>query len=167
MAPRKGQLAGSRHPNFKHGEYVGGRPSREMAAWKAMHVRCYDPEYNEFHRYGGRGIRVCRQWHGPEGFARFLACVGRCPPGHSLDRIKTSKNYMPGNVQWSTSKTQNRNRENNRLVRFQGREQSLAAWCEELGLLYPRTFYRISIGLTPAEAFDTAQRRRGCKPRKG
>jgi hypothetical protein len=63
-----------------------------------------------YHRYGGRGIHVCDEWHDPWTFYRYLdEHLGPCPPRHSLDRINNDGNYEPDNVRWATFSEQARN----------------------------------------------------------
>jgi hypothetical protein len=72
--------------------------------------RCYTPSAPNYHLYGGRGITVCEQWRGKDGFPQFYADLGKRPKGCSLDRIDSDGNYEPGNVRWATAKEQSNNR---------------------------------------------------------
>ena len=84
----------------------------EYGAWKNMLDRCYKTGNKWFHRYGGRGIRVCDRWADREtGFAAFYFDVGPRPSRkHSLDRIDNDGHYESENCRWATIKTQNANK---------------------------------------------------------
>ena len=82
--------------------------TREYNSWANMHARCSNQQHNRWHRYGGRGIRVCDRW---DDFSSFLADVGQRPVGTSLDRYPNNDgNYEPGNVRWATPKEQAANK---------------------------------------------------------
>lgn len=71
----------------------------EHRIWVGMIDRCTNPRNSRYHRYGGRGIRVCQEWR--ESFEVFMQHVGPRPSNeHQLDRIDNDENYEPGNVQW-------------------------------------------------------------------
>ncbi len=84
-------------------------------SWANMLYRCYTPTCPQYAGYGGRGIRVCAQWRGRNGFKQFLKDMGERPDGRTLDRVYVNGNYTPNNCQWSTPKEQMRNRRNNKL----------------------------------------------------
>lgn len=73
-----------------------------------MRRRCFNPNYCYYADYGGRGITVCKRWR--DSFAAFLADMGLCPPGLTLDRIENDGNYEPRNCRWATRLEQLKNR---------------------------------------------------------
>jgi hypothetical protein len=93
-----------------HGQ-AGGGGTRTYHAWKGMVRRCTNPSSADWVRYGGRGITVCSRWL---RFEDFLADMGQCPDGLTLDRINNNGNYEPGNCRWTTWEQQMRNRRSNR-----------------------------------------------------
>lgn len=89
----------------------GDRRHPLFDTWWAMMQRCYDQRHAYYHRYGGRGIIVCEQWHDPARFiADIEAAIGPRPEGKTLDRTNNDGNYEPGNVRWATQSEQVRNR---------------------------------------------------------
>jgi hypothetical protein len=105
----------------------------EYHIWKAMIRRCTAPTQVGYHRYGGRGIRVCDRWRA--SVEDFLADVGRRPsPDHTLDRIDNDGNYEPGNVRWVAMTVQQRNRRDNRIVEFRGVPMTLTEACALAGV---------------------------------
>lgn len=129
--------------------------SPEFVAWVSMRSRCYSPNTNGYHRYGGRGVTVCEEWR--ESFAAFLAHVGRRPSAaHSLDRIDNSKGYEQGNVRWATKKQQQRNMRSNRIVTVNGVARSLSEWSEISGVNYHSIQARLNrLGWSPEDAVFT------------
>ena len=99
--------------------------------WILMRRRCEKRSDQAFPNYGGRGIRVCERW---QKFENFYADMGDPPPGMWLDRIENDGNYEPGNCQWSSPKEQQRNRTNNRRLKLNKRELTVAEWSEMLGI---------------------------------
>lgn len=79
--------------------------------WKSILDRCEHPRHDGYPNYGGRGIRVCPEWH---DVARFISDIereiGPRPEGMTLDRADNTRHYEPGNVRWATSGEQACNR---------------------------------------------------------
>jgi hypothetical protein len=98
-----------------------------------MKTRCENPNYAEFHLYGGRGIRICEQWR--YSYEQFLSDVGRKPSlKHSLDRIDVNGDYTPCNVRWASATEQGRNKRNNRRITYKGRTLCLVEWALVCGV---------------------------------
>lgn len=68
--------------------------------WRLMMRRCYDEKDKRFFQYGGRGIKVCEQWH---RFDNYYADMGDMPFLEAeVDRIDPDGNYEPSNCRWVT-----------------------------------------------------------------
>jgi hypothetical protein len=120
--------------------------------WQAMHRRCSSPSDFHYGRYGGRGIQVCRRWNSVHA---FLEDMGHPPAGMSLGRIDNDGHYEPGNCRWETQEQQNENTCRNRFVGWQGRQQTIKAWAQELDLNPRQISERLRRGWTVERALTT------------
>jgi len=86
----------------------GMTKSFEYGVWSAMKKRCTNPNHPRYHRYGGRGIKVCKRW---EKFENFFLDMGVCPiENGSIERVNNDKNYTPSNCVWIHKSAQSKNR---------------------------------------------------------
>jgi hypothetical protein len=118
---------------------------KEHRAWEGMQRRCYNPKYEGFHNYGGRGITVCDKWRG--SFLAFLNDMGLAPTkDHSLDRINNDGNYEPGNCRWATraQQTQNKRKRKDALIEYRGEKKTLQGWCDEFNIGYKTAHGRLT-----------------------
>ena len=72
--------------------------------------RCNNPAHRNYHRYGGRGIRVCEEWENNTGAFIEWALSHGYRDGLTLDRIDNDGNYCPENCQWITAAENSRKR---------------------------------------------------------
>jgi hypothetical protein len=98
-------LAGKVGRSFERKHGMGGTPTYN--SWKHMMARCYKPENQDYHNYGGRGITVCEAWHDPRV---FLADMGEKRDGFSIERIDVNLGYFKDNCYWLPMRLQARNR---------------------------------------------------------
>lgn len=79
-------------------------------SWGAMKSRCLCENNGSYESYGGRGIKICDRWLGPNGFVNFVKDMGRRPEGKTLDRRNPEGDYTPENCRRASRKTQTANR---------------------------------------------------------
>jgi hypothetical protein len=144
-----------------HGATVdarGGKVDRLYKLWTGIKNRCLNSNHKHYHRYGGRGITVCREW--ADSYEVFRAAVGDAPAGMTLDRIDNSKGYEPDNVRWATRKEQANNRDTNVVVTWEGQSKTLMQWAEQLGWKYGLIASRWKLGLRDADLFAAPKHER-------
>jgi len=84
-------------------------------SWVHMINRCQNPENENYHYYGGRGIKVCSDWQTVEGFHKDMG--DRPFKGATLERLDTNLGYCKSNCVWADMGTQTDN--TRRSVRFE------------------------------------------------
>lgn len=135
-----------------HGHKPLDGPSRTYAAWVGMRQRCNNPSRADLKNYGGRGIYHCPRWI---NFEVFLADMGECPAGLTLDREDTQGHYYPSNCRWVTRAVQNLNKRNCVRYEHDGKSQTLAEWARETGIGRVTLLKRIQRGVPMALALTT------------
>lgn len=105
--------------------------SHEYIVWFNMKSRCGNPKNAAYMNYGGRGITVSENW---TSFKQFLADMGPCPAGMSLDRRNNNAGYSRENCAWASAHDQARNKRNTRLLVVAGETKSLPEWASIYGI---------------------------------
>ena len=107
--------------------------TRLYSIWKTMKSRCNNPKRKDWSCYGGRGIKVCREW---DVFINFYewAMFNGYKDGLTLDRKDVNKDYSPGNCCWVTRKEQSRNKRNTVYATYNGERKTLAEISEITGI---------------------------------
>lgn len=136
---------------WKHGHCINRQPSKEWNAWNNMKTRCYYTGFIEYHRYGGRGIRVCDRWL--NSFANFFEDMGNSPSrAHSVERLNNDKNYSKSNCIWGTREIQMNNMSTNRVLEHKGRKQTMTQWAREVGMEPGTLWARLNSGWSTQKA---------------
>lgn len=124
-----------------------------------MCERCRVPIEDNRHHYFDRGITVCDRWKCDFGFDNFLADMGPCPDGHTIDRIDNDQGYYKENCRWADPHTQQRNRGNNKWVTISGIYACVADHADRIGITQATLYQRMKAGWTddrickPARAY--------------
>lgn len=131
-------------------KYRNGKRTPEYQCWLDIKKRCFNKRNNRYHRYGGRGIKICDRWI---KFENFLEDMGERPSNdHSIDRIDNDGDYFAENCKWSTNKEQMRNYSKNLNIEIDGVTRCLVEWSEHYGFDYNTVGQRIRNGWTEEEA---------------
>lgn len=147
------KCAGNR---LNHGHSVKKKVTRTYASWGAMLARCTKPSNNRYAYYGARGITICERWL---TFENFLADMGECPAGLTLERKDTNSGYEPANCKWATRTEQMRNRQSTERFTYGGLTCSMPEWAERTGIPYKTLFARFSAGWSIERALTAPVRR--------
>ena len=144
----------SREITSKTKKTHGESKTKIYEVWCHMKARCYYPQTLNFHRWGGRGIRVCDDWK--ESFESFKnwAIENGYQDNLTLDRIDLNGNYEPQNCRWISRKEQSRNRSTNVVING----KCLAEWAEIAGISLKLLHWRLKAGWDFEKAINTPVR---------
>lgn len=124
----------------------GLRYKRAYNIYCGIMERCYTKTCNAYNLYGGRGIKVCDEWRGPNGAENFYkwAMMNGYNDNLSIDRIDTNGDYCPSNCRWTDAKTQSNNRRTNLYIEIDGETKTLKQWTEQYHANYSAVYQRIA-----------------------
>jgi len=79
--------------------------------WQCMRRRCADENYENYYRYGARGICVCEEWENDAAEFIEWGLKNGWKPGLQIDRIDNSKGYFPSNCRLVSPTINSRNQD--------------------------------------------------------
>lgn len=148
-----------RHGQIGHPLYV---------SWRAMRSRCLSQSDDHWPDYGGRGIKICREWH---SFPRFMqwAMSNGWACGLTIDRVNVHGDYEPSNCRWTDATGQLENKrparvaKNAILVTHAGVTLNLRQWAAQTGIGYTTLIKRLQSGATGSDLFANIDARKSHK----
>ncbi len=134
--------------------YKDGRSkTTEYHIFNGMKARCFNTRSPAYHNYGGRGIIICPQWLGPNGFQQFLDDMGHRPSKkHTIERINNDGSYTPQNCVWTTRNDQSNNRRSNHRLTHEGHTLTVMQWSRISGIHEANIRRRLVLGWSIARA---------------
>lgn len=133
--------------------------ARLREIWRSMRKRTTNPACKDYAHYGGRGIRMCKEWEEDfDAFERWALDNGY-RQDLTVDRVANNKGYNPGNCRWVTRKAQANNRTTASRYTIDGRTRTLAQWCREYDIPAYTVIHRLEDGWDIKRAIT--------EPRKG
>jgi hypothetical protein len=111
-------------------KYIDEKDVRLYSIWKGMNKRCNNPNAVDYRWYGGKGVKVCEEWHDYLKF-RTWALTNGYSIGLTIDRIDTNKGYSPSNCQWLTQSDNSKKRQREgkfQVIEYNGEKHGLRDW---------------------------------------
>jgi hypothetical protein len=98
--PRDKSCGCQRNKGALNGRYVHGMSGHPIYnIWHTIRQRCCSDRCSDYALYGGRGIKLCRQWRDFAAFAQWCLAHGWAK-GLTLDRLDNDGNYTPDNCRF-------------------------------------------------------------------
>lgn len=145
----------------KHGLH---RKHPLYTVWDSMIQRCNNDKNRQYKDYGGRGVKVCKEWR--DSFEVFYKwAIDKWKPGLQLDKDSLfergeGKLYCPEFCSFITRSQNQRKNRRNRVIEFNGESFCLAEWSEKLNIPYDILRWRFRLGWTAERAFTEPIKKR-------
>lgn len=113
----------------------GDKSKRIKSIWKCMRTRCYNENHKSYKNYGARGIIMCDEWLGEDGYVNFYnwAIENGYENDLTIDRIDNDGNYEPSNCRWVNYAEQNNNRRSCISLLYNGKEVTIKELSDIIG----------------------------------
>ena len=125
--------------------------------WGSIIARCEDEKNNRFHRYGGKGVKICEKWR--NDFKAFYdwAIENGWRKGLQIDKDIKGNGllYSPETCSVVTGKQNSNKRSNNRFETYKGITKTVAEWAEEKNINPFLIYKRLKRGWSIADAIET------------
>ena len=113
-----------------------------------MKNRCENPKDHAYKDYGGRGIKICPEWHDIRNFSKWADETGfESEKNLSIERIDVNGDYCPENCKWIDRRLQTRNRRNTVKLTINGITKPLTEWAEIYGVAKSKVYGRFKRGI--------------------
>lgn len=135
--------------NYKHGL----SNTRIYQCWKSMRRRVFGKNAACYKNYGGRNIRISKDWDSFEQFYKDMYPTYR--KDLTLDRIDNNKDYSKDNCRWATKTEQSRNRRNTKQYSYKGEDMFLVDISKKYKINYGALKARVGrLGMSIEKAIE-------------
>ncbi len=117
-----------------------------FSIWSGIIQRCYSKRDPQYRIYGGRGVRVAKEWKNNFQLFYDWCMANGWEKGLEIDKDKMGNGllYGPNTCSVLTSEENSHYKSTNFNVKFNGETKCLKVWCIELGLNYKITHQRLN-----------------------
>lgn len=122
--------------------------------WSHMKRRCNNVKNPSYHRYGGRGIKVCKEWHRFKPFMEWALNNGYSDK-LQIDRIDNNDGYYPENCRFVTARKNSQNRRSNRNITYKGKTFCINEASRRYGIKRQTLAQRLDNGWSVEKAIET------------
>lgn len=143
----------------------GDTGTKLHSVWLCMKDRCKNKNNIKYHRYGGRGIRVCEEWDNSYESFRDFAINNGWNETLTIDRIDNNGAYEPDNVRFVTNAKNQNNKSDTVKLKIFGEIKSIAEWGRDKRCAVGGETFRsrIKLGWNPYMAISQPKMKRGDK----
>ena len=96
IGKRTGAMNGK--ASITHGDTANGKRHPLYKILKDIKARCHNPNSTGYRYWGGRGIKLCKQWQESYEAYKEYALANGWRDGLMIHRIDNDLDYCPGNV---------------------------------------------------------------------
>lgn len=137
----------------RNGTRINGKATRLYRIYRGIKTRLYNPNVQEYPRYGGRGLDMCGEWRNDFQSFRKWALRNGYSDLLTIERVDNKKGYYPSNCIWATPKEQGKNTKKTVYVEYNGKREKLLDLTERFGLSHNLVWERIhKLGMSVEEA---------------
>lgn len=133
----------------------GESETRLYGVWKGMVARCTNNKHRSYKSYGGRGIKVCKEWLENYTAFRDWAISNNYNEDNilksgknsiTIDRIDVNGDYCPENCRFVTNDIQYYNKRNTLQILYNGEMYTLKTLADMSGLSISTLKHRVQRG---------------------
>lgn len=143
-------------------DYTQPTSNHGMSRTRIYHIyhgikdRCLNENDMHYPEYGGRGICLCDEWQGKDGFLNFYKWSMNHDYDETLtiDRIDVNGNYEPDNCRWTSRSIQQMNKRNNARYVLYGEEYHINEIAEKYHISVNTLKGRLRKGLSIQDAVE-------------
>lgn len=133
-----------------------------LGRWRAIHNRCYNPKNLSWKSYGGRGIRLSKEFCDPIAFVDYVKKLLPTDFNMSeleLDRKDNGRGYERGNLRWVSRSINMSNTRTNVWLEYRGKRMLASDFYTQNNIRFTRrsVLKMLQNGIRPESIVERSQ----------